>query len=104
MSRSAARTSHLTRGDGRIALLFIAPVLLGFAIFYLYPAIRGFAWSFTDYSLLGQPEFVGIDNYTAVIQDPEFWNSMRVTLWYVVLNVGSQTLIALLLAALMHRL
>ncbi|TPX02656.1 sugar ABC transporter permease, partial [Schumannella luteola] len=40
----------------------------------------------------------------AVLGDSEFWNSMWVTLCYVVLNVGSQTLIALLLAALMHRL
>ncbi|MCS0498544.1 carbohydrate ABC transporter permease [Protaetiibacter mangrovi] len=92
------------RGDGRVALFFIAPVLLGFAIFYLYPTIRGFWWSFTDYSLLADPEFVGIDNYVAVLGDSEFWNSMWVTLCYVVLNVGSQTLIALLLAALMHRL
>lgn len=104
MTRSHTRTGHLTRGDGRIALLFIAPVLIGFAIFYLYPALRGLYWSFTDYSLLSEPEFVGLENYTAVIVDPEFWNSMRVTLWYVILNVGSQTLIALLLAVLMQRL
>ena len=104
MTRSHARTGHLTRGDGRIALLFVAPVLLGFAVFYLYPALRGLYWSFTDYSLLSEPEFVGLENYSAVIVDPEFWNSMRVTIWYVILNVGSQTLIALLLAVLMQRL
>lgn len=92
------------RGDGRIALFFIAPVLLGFTVFYLYPTVRGFWWSFTDYSLLAEPEFVGLENYAAAMADPEFWNSMGVTLWYVVLNVGSQTLLALLLAALMHRL
>ncbi|QEO16141.1 sugar ABC transporter permease [Agromyces intestinalis] len=92
------------RGDGRVALFFIAPVLLGFAIFYLYPTVRGLWWSFTDYSLLAEPEFVGLDNYADVLADSEFWNSMGVTLQYVVINVGSQTLIALLLAALMHRL
>ena len=92
------------QGDGRVALFFIAPVLLGFAVFYLYPTIRGFWWSFTDYSLLAEPEFVGLENYAAAMADPEFWNSMAVTLYYVVLNVGSQTLLALLLAALMHRL
>lgn len=92
------------RGDGRVALFFIAPVLIGFAVFYLYPTIRGFWWSFTDYSLLAEPEFVGLENYAAVLTDPEFWNSMGVTLYYVVLNVGSQTFVALMLAALMHRL
>lgn len=102
-TRTSARPRSARR-DGRVALLFIAPVLLGFAIFYLYPTVRGFWWSLTDYSLLAEPEFVGLDNYVAVLGDSEFWNSMGVTLYYVVVNVGSQTVIALLLAALMHRL
>jgi multiple sugar transport system permease protein len=106
--RSRARrtegSGRLTGGDGRIALLFIAPVLVGFGIFYLYPTLRGFWWSFTEYSLVGEPEFIGLDNYTAVLQDGEFWNSMAVTGYYVLLNVVSQTVLALLLAALMHRL
>jgi multiple sugar transport system permease protein len=92
------------RDDRKVALLFISPVLIGFAVFYLYPTIRGFWWSFTDYSLLGDANFIGLDNYAAVLQDGEFWNSMGVTLYYVVFNVVSQTLLALLLAALMHRL
>ncbi|MFF2053521.1 carbohydrate ABC transporter permease [Leifsonia sp. NPDC058194] len=92
------------RDDRRVAWLFIAPVLIGFAVFYLYPTIRGFWWSFTDYSLLADPSFVGIDNYVAVLQDKEFWNSMGVTLYYVLVNVTTQTALALLLAALMHRL
>jgi multiple sugar transport system permease protein len=101
---SAFRAVAHRRDDRRIALLFIAPVLVGFAIFYLYPTVRGLWWSFTDYSLLAAPDFVGVDNYVAVLQDGEFWNSMGVTLYYVVLNVTSQTVLALLLAALMHRL
>jgi multiple sugar transport system permease protein len=92
------------RDDRTVALLFISPVLLGFAVFYLYPTVRGLWWSFTDYSLLGEARFVGLDNYAEVLGDGEFWNSMRVTLYYVVFNVVSQTLLALLLAALMHRL
>jgi multiple sugar transport system permease protein len=92
------------RDDRRVAWLFIAPVLIGFAVFYLYPTVRGVWWSFTDYSLLGDPAFVGVKNYAAVLQDKEFWNSMGVTLYYVIVNVTTQTALALLLAALMHRL
>lgn len=90
--------------DRRVAYAFIAPVLLGFAVFYLYPTVRGIWWSFTDYSLLGEAEFVGGANYVEAMQDGEFWNSMGVTLYYVVVNVVTQTALALLLAALMHRL
>lgn len=92
------------RGDLVMALLFIAPAALGFIVFYLWPTIRGIYLSFTDFSLFGSPEWVGVDNYVAIAGDPVFWNSMRVTLWYVVLNIGFQTVIALGLAVLMHRL
>ncbi len=92
------------RDDRRIALLFVAPVLVGFAIFYLYPTVRGVWWSFTDYSLLNEPKFVGLANYQKAFTDGEFWNAMVVTLVYVALNVVAQTLAALGLAALMHRL
>ena len=72
-SRLAAPRMPRPRGDGRVALLFIAPVLLGFAVFYLYPTIRGLWWSFTDYSLLAEPEFVGLENYVAVLTPENLW-------------------------------
>lgn len=92
------------KGDLRAALLFIAPAALGFVAFYLWPTIRGIYLSFTEFSLFGAPEFIGVENYTAIAQDALFWNSMKVTVWYVVLNIGFQTAIALGLAVLMHRL
>ena len=97
-------TAPRRRDDRRAAWLFLLPVLVGFAVFYLYPAIRGAWYSLTDYSLLNTPAFVGADNYSRLVTDHQFWSSMRVTAYYVVLNIGSQTLLALGLAALMHRL
>jgi multiple sugar transport system permease protein len=92
------------RDDRRVAWLFLLPVLAGFAVFYLYPTLRGVWYSLTDYSLLGTPSFVGADNYTDLAVDAKFWSSLKVTAYYVVLNIGSQTVLALGLAALMHRL
>lgn len=92
------------RGDGRAALLFLAPALLGFALFYLYPTIRGVYFSFTDYDLLSPPHSVGAANYRYLWHDPLFWNALRVTLQYVLINIVSQTVLALALAWLMFRL
>jgi multiple sugar transport system permease protein len=101
----AADTVRRRRRDDRyIAPLFILPVLIGFTVFYLYPTIRGVWFSFTDYSLLNTPSFVGDANYTKLVHDPQFWNALKVTGYYVGINIGSQTVIALGLAALMHRL
>ncbi|GAA0908970.1 sugar ABC transporter permease [Virgisporangium aurantiacum] len=92
------------RDDRRVAWLFLLPVLVGFAVFYLYPTVRGVWYSVTDYSLLNTPTYVGADNYTELAGDAQFWNALKVTGYYVVINIGSQTVLALGLAALMHRL
>jgi multiple sugar transport system permease protein len=72
-------------------------------VFYVWPAIRGFYFSLTDYSLLGPAEFVGLDNYQQMVDDRLFWNAMLVTAGYVAINIGTQTVLALLLAVLMQR-
>ncbi|WP_432520295.1 carbohydrate ABC transporter permease [Kineococcus sp. SYSU DK006] len=86
------------------ALAFIAPALLGFAVFYFWPTLRGFYFSFTEYDVFNAPVWVGLDNYRAVLADATFWNSMKVTVLYVAINIGTQTVLALLLAVLLHRL
>jgi multiple sugar transport system permease protein len=90
-------------GDLKIALLFIAPAMIGFIFFYVVPTIRGVYLSFTEYNILGDPEWVGTDNYTAIATDPLFWNSLAVTGQYVFLNIVLQTALALGLALLMHK-
>jgi multiple sugar transport system permease protein len=92
------------RGDGRAAVLFLLPALAGFALFYAYPAIRGAYYSLTSYSLLAPPQFTGLANYRELLHDPLFWNSLQVTGWYVLINITTQTVAALVLAAIMARL
>ncbi|WP_394769434.1 carbohydrate ABC transporter permease [Lacisediminihabitans sp.] len=87
----------------RAAVLFLIPASIGFVVFFAWPAIRGLYLSFTDYNLLRPPVFIGLENYIKIWSDPVFWNSLRVTLEYVVINVGVQTAAALLLAVLMQR-
>lgn len=97
-------TRSLRRSDSLVAWLFVAPSAVGFGVFFLWPTVRGIYLSFTDFSLFGSPTWIGPDNYVAIMDDALFWNAMKVTLEYVVLNIGFQTVIALGLAALMHRL
>ncbi|MFB4300385.1 carbohydrate ABC transporter permease [Actinomadura sp. NTSP31] len=92
------------RDDRRVGWLFLLPVLVGFLVFYAYPTVRGIWYSLTDYSLLNDPAYVGADNYRHLVDDMQFWNALKVTAYYVVVNIASQTVLALGLAALMHRL
>lgn len=92
------------RGDLRVALLFLLPAGFGFVLFYAWPALQTFYLSFTDYSLLATPNWVGARNYRDALGDAKFWNALLVTVEYVVINIGVQTALALLVAVLMHRL
>jgi multiple sugar transport system permease protein len=91
--------------ETRTALLFLLPSFVGFAVFYAYPALRGLYLSFTDFNLLrNSGEWVGLRNYQAMFSDALFWNSLGITFKYVVINIGIQTVLALGIAVLMHRL
>jgi multiple sugar transport system permease protein len=92
------------RGEGRVAMLFLLPAAVGFGAFYLWPALRTLYLSFTDYSLLTPPEWTGLANYRRLFDDRLFWNSLVVTVEYVVINIGVQTVVALGMAMLMFRL
>lgn len=84
--------------------MFLLPSTVGFVVFYLWPLVRGTATSFTDWNLLSAPRYVGLDNYRAMVADPLFWNALRVTCAYVVVNITTQTVLALGIATLMQRL
>ena len=98
----AVRSRH--RDDTWLAILFIAPALIGFLVFLLWPTLRGIYLSFTRFNLLTPPEFNGLDNYVRMVQDPVFWNALKVTVYYVIVNIVIQTAVALVIAVLMQRL
>jgi multiple sugar transport system permease protein len=92
-----------TRSQLFVALVFLIPSFIGFFGFFAWPAARGLFLSFTEYDMLRDPEWVGFENYLGVFKDPIFFNSIWVTLEYVVINIGVQTILALLIAVLLHR-
>ncbi|WP_405608570.1 carbohydrate ABC transporter permease [Streptomyces sp. NBC_00076] len=102
--RAARAGAGDSGGDGRLAAVFIAPAFLGFVVFLLWPTLRGIYLSFTRFNLLTPAEWVGLDNYVRMVHDPIFWDSMTVTVEYVVINIGIQTVSALAIAVLLQRL
>ena len=92
------------KDDRILGPAFILPATIGLVAFYIWPLVRGIYLSFTEYNLLTPETFTGIDNYKRMVRDDTFWNAVRVTLEYVVINIGLQTLLALAIAVLMQRL
>ncbi|HWQ12229.1 MAG TPA: sugar ABC transporter permease [Roseiflexaceae bacterium] len=106
-NRGRARPTWMQRwlsAQTLLAWIFILPSLIGLLVFFLVPAVRGLWISFTDWDLLGEAKFVGVENYQELLTDSQFWQAMWVTLYYVLLNIPLQTALAVVLAVLMDRL
>ena len=84
------------------AYLFLLPYLIVFMIFLLLPAISGFFISFTDWRILGNPEWVGLKNFENIFADRFFWQAFRNTLAFTGLTVPILVAFGLGLAVLLN--
>jgi putative chitobiose transport system permease protein len=56
--------------------LFLAPAVLLVAVFVVYPILAVIFYSFNDYNIITDPQWVGLQNYQQLIADPVFWKSI----------------------------
>ncbi|WP_024286804.1 carbohydrate ABC transporter permease [Cellulomonas sp. KRMCY2] len=95
--------SPIERGDNKAALVFLAPWFIGLVLITVGPVLASLYLSFTDYSLLEPPGWIGLDNYGRMLEDARLHNSLRVTFTYVFVSVPLQLGAALGLALLLDR-
>ncbi|WP_193726974.1 carbohydrate ABC transporter permease [Paenibacillus guangzhouensis] len=81
--------------------MFLAPSLIGFAIFYLIPFTAGVGYSLMDRAVGGQ--FVGLDNYHALLASDSFRKAAINTFWFTVVTVPVIIVISLGLAMLLNQ-
>jgi len=105
-SRSQSGLNWLSRignNQALLGLLFILPSLVGFVAFFAVPAVRSIFISFTEWNLLSEAKYVGLDNYRELFDDARFWNALKVTVFYVLWNIPIQTVLAIAIAVLMEK-
>ena len=100
--------SHLKGGkqesaDNKSAYVFLLPWLLGLFIITLGPMVASLYLSFTDYSLLADPEWIGLKNYQRMFTDLRLLNSLAVTFTYVFVSTPMQLALALGIAVLLNQ-
>lgn len=80
--------------------LMIAPFMVLFAVFFLYPILSGLYYSFHDWNGVRVPEFVGAANYTKILASRDFSRAMGNLAAYIAITVPLGILVALGLALL----
>lgn len=91
------------RNENLVGIMFALPAIVGFAVFSAGPMIASFILSFTNYSISRPMDFIGLENYRDFFagRDTFFFNSIKVTLLFVLMNVpaciGTAFAVALIL-------
>ena len=98
----SAKSLTKARGSSAMAWLFLAPTLVGIAIFTLVPIVGSLLLAFFRWDIISDPEFAGVDNFVEAAQDPTVLVSFGNTIVFVVLAVALQLGLALLLAVLVQ--
>lgn len=84
------------------AWILIAPTFIGLLVLNIIPVLLTGIMSFQSVSTFGESFFVDIQNYIRLFQDIEFWQSLRNTLLYALLQVPITVIIATILAVLLN--
>lgn len=84
------------------AYIFLLPSFVGLLAFVLLPVVAVAGLSLFKWDLLAQPTFNGLQNYVTIVQSSNVGHSLLVTVFYVLLNIPAQTVLALLLALFLN--
>lgn len=104
MADYKAKNAKLKNIDKIYGYIFIAPIVIGFLLFILGPMVYSFAMSFSNWSLLKEFEFTGLENYKQIfLKDNKFWTVMFNTLYFSVGLVPLNLVLAFFLALMLKQ-
>jgi multiple sugar transport system permease protein len=95
--------SQMARREALTFYILVLPWLIGFVGFLAYPMLRSLYLSFTSYDLLSPPVWTGFRNLERMVDDPDFWQSLRVSFIYAVCSVPTGNIIAMAIAMVLSQ-
>ena len=101
-ARPAARRKAQWRVD-LIGLAFVAPFLIAYGLFVLWPIARGLYLSFFNWSLLGTSRYTGLDNYRNLLKDSTWWADVWHTIEFTLMSTPPLVLLGFVFAILVNR-
>ncbi|MEO3791192.1 sugar ABC transporter permease [Nonomuraea sp. B10E15] len=100
-----AARARVRRGWTQHGLLFVAPFLLVYVVFLVWPTLLGFRMSLSSVNIAGgNDHLVGFANYAEAFGDPRMWRSLWNTLVFTVLSTIPLVFLGLVFALLVHHL
>jgi multiple sugar transport system permease protein len=91
-------SSRQARSEAQWGYVLIAPMMLGFAVFFLFALLASLALSLTSWDVLSSPVWIGLDNYIRLFSDDQFLTALRNTAAITIPNVLLRLVFSLALA------
>ncbi len=82
--------------------LFASPWIIGFVLFTAWPMLFSLYASFTRYNIVQDPQWIGLQNYQQIIDDPRFYKALENTFWMVLYKTPIVMSVALGIAMLLN--
>jgi multiple sugar transport system permease protein len=95
------KSGSLHKEQNLLAYFLLGPWLFGFFLLFLIPMLSSLYFSFTSFNMLSPPRFIGAANYVRLVNDPDFWLSLKITFSYVLMVVPLRLVVALVIALLL---
>ncbi len=105
----AAQASAFVRRHKLAPYLLLLPALAGIALVLLWPLAQVVTYAFQNYGLpqitgAAPTQWIGLQNFTTTLTDPEFWLSLRITVLFAAVVVPLTLVVGTLVGLLLHRL
>lgn len=97
------RIRKLSQSEGFWAFVFLSIAVIGFVVFTVYPLIRSFYLSFTDWDFVHEPNFIGFQNYIDMLSDSKFIKVFKNTVVYTAVTVPLLIVLPLVLATALNQ-
>lgn len=89
ISKKTAKSTSKMRSDAGAAWGFLSPWIIGFLVFSAFPLVFSFYLSLTKWNLMGDPQFVGLQNYKEMFSgNGELGQTLLATAIFTVINVA----------------
>ena len=93
----------IARREALEGYLALTPWAIGFIAFTMIPVGASIYLSFTQWTIVEPPEWIGLDNFERMFtRDPLFWQSLKVTALFVAISLPLKLVLGLMLALLLN--
>jgi multiple sugar transport system permease protein len=100
--RRITRGSRIRWRTQITGLLFALPLIIGFLAFTVYPFLASLYYSFTDFSILGTPQWQGFQNYRDLMRDPVFFKALSNNAYMILIGIPLYIVWALFTSLLLN--